>query len=79
MNEQVTELPTQEQSGVKEALKRTGKVIGGLVLGVATGYALAKGVEQIIPIDGDTDADAAFEGAAMIGSGIIGTLIGSEV
>jgi hypothetical protein len=75
MTEQANNSYTHEQSSVKDALMRIGKTLGGLTLGVATGYALAKGIEQIIPTDSGSDAN--FEGAAMIASGLVGGLIGS--
>lgn len=41
----------QDRSGTENTIIRTGKILGGLVLGAAFGYATAKGAELIIPID----------------------------
>lgn len=48
MNEAITPI---EQANIRETAKRASKVLGGLVMGAATGYAISKGVQEIIPID----------------------------
>jgi hypothetical protein len=50
MNEEIT---VSEQSRFKDVAVRAGKIVGGLVVGAATGYAMSKGIQEIVPVDSD--------------------------
>jgi hypothetical protein len=76
MNEHVNEITESEQSRAKEALMRRGKVLGGIALGAVGGYAMAKGFEQVMPIDGEINE--VYEAAAMIAGAVVAALISSE-
>ncbi|HMS31260.1 MAG TPA: hypothetical protein PJ984_02595 [Candidatus Saccharibacteria bacterium] len=76
MNETI---PTQnERSVFKDSVIRVGKIVGGFVVGAASGYALSKGVEQIIPIEGTFTAP--YEGIvtgtfAVLGAGLTAEIV----
>ncbi|MCA9332088.1 hypothetical protein KC968_04070 [Candidatus Saccharibacteria bacterium] len=66
-----------ESSDIQEVLKRTGKVIGGLVLGATAGYAMSKGIVMIIPIESQfTDL---YEGTVTASLALGGAFIANEI
>lgn len=66
-----------ERSELKDAVVRTGKVLGGLVLGAASGYAMAKGVEMIIPVE-ERFIDL-YEGTVTTALALSGAFVAAEV
>lgn len=71
MNETI---PTQnERSVFKDSVIRVGKIVGGLVVGAASGYAMSKGIQEIVPVDSDLVGlhDTVVAGTfALIGAGL---------
>lgn len=65
-----------ERPAFVEAVIRTGKLMGGLAIGGATGYAMSKGIQEIIPVDADlvSVADAVTMGTF----GIFGAFLATE-
>lgn len=79
MSEVAEEMQHQERSAWRESVSFVAKLIGKGAIGMATGYALSKGIEQIIPVQsGDATLFEGFMAGAGTAIGVLAVKQQSE-
>lgn len=77
MSERINDSTSNERFPFVDAVVRTGKIMGGIAIGGAIGYATFKGVQEIIPVDADLVSTA--DAFVTVAHGAFGGFIASEI